>query len=54
MNKTAKKNYGVKNFAQLKANIFALALFICANTNSCGMVFQPKMPSEVAKYSKIK
>lgn len=29
-------------------------LFICANTNSSCMVYQPEVPKELNKFSKIK
>ena len=28
-------------------------LFVCANTNSCGMIHQPEVPDGLARFSKF-
>lgn len=54
MKKTFARANISRKLAQAVTQMLLLVLFICANTNSCGMVYQPEMPSGVAKYSKIK
>lgn len=46
------------NFVYLKlASIFTaflgLVLFVCANTTSCGIIHQPKVPDQLKSYSKF-
>ena len=41
-------------FAMLFSAFLSAVLFICANTNSCLMIYQPKTPVELEHFSKIK
>ena len=40
--------------AALSALLLNLVMLICANTNSCAMVYQPEAPKALDRYSKIK
>lgn len=35
------------------SSILCAVLFVCANTNSCIMIHQPKAPAELARFSKV-
>lgn len=41
-------------FAQLVTAMLCAVLFICANTNSSCMFYQPETPAELGRFSKIK
>lgn len=41
-------------FAALSVVILNAILFVCANSNSCWMVYQEKAPKALERYSKIK
>lgn len=41
-------------FAMLFSAFLSAVLFICANTNSCLMIYQPETPVELEHFSKIK
>lgn len=30
-----------------------LVLFICANTNSCTLVYQPETPTDIRRFSRV-
>ena len=40
-------------FAALFAFLLNAIMLVCANTNSCLMVYQPKAPKALERYSKI-
>lgn len=40
-------------FAIAFSALMSAVLFVCANTNSCLMVHQPKAPEALSKFSKI-
>lgn len=42
------------HMAKAASTALNAVLFVCANTNSCTMVHQPKAPSELSRYSKVK
>lgn len=35
------------------SSILCAVLFVCANTNSCGMIHQPETPEGLARFSKV-
>ena len=39
--------------AAIVTHILGIILFVCANSNSCCMVYQPKVPEGLEKYSQI-
>lgn len=39
--------------ASILSSILCAVLFVCANTNSCGMVHQPEAPEGLARFSKV-
>ena len=47
----------IKNLYYQSAILFSAllsaVLFVCANTNSCLMVYQPKAPEALSRYSKF-
>lgn len=42
------------SLAAFSAILLNAVLFICANSNSCILVHQPKAPENLSRYSKIK
>ncbi len=40
--------------AVIAASALYAVLFICANTNSCCMVYQPEAPAGLERFSKIR
>lgn len=42
-----------RKFAVAATCIFSAVLFVCANTNSCCMVYQPEVPEGLEHFSKI-
>lgn len=40
--------------AQITVSVLCAVLFICANTNSCCMVYQPQTPVELDRFSKLR
>lgn len=42
------------HLAALSAVLLNAVMLICANTNSCWMVYQPAAPEKLARFSKIK
>lgn len=44
----------INKLALMGAAILSGILFLCANTNSCLMVHQPKAPKGLDKFSKVK
>lgn len=61
--KYTRKNREAKQMTKIKSMYYSLAAFsavllnavmlICANTNSCLMIYQPKAPEALSKFSKI-
>lgn len=47
----------IKNMYYQSALLFSAllgaVLFVCANSNSCFMVYQPKAPEALSRYSKF-
>lgn len=41
-------------FAQIAVSALCAVLFVCANTNSCCMVYQPQAPVELERFSKLR
>lgn len=39
--------------AMLFSALLSAVLFVCANTNSCFMIHQPKAPEALSRYSKF-
>lgn len=35
------------------SSILCAVLFVCANTNSCGMIHQPEAPDSLSRFSKV-
>lgn len=52
MKKINLKLYTYK-IATALSSILCVVLFVCANTNSCGMVHQPEAPEGLERYSKV-
>ncbi len=52
--KTKTTNILIHNLAAALSSLLTLVLFVCANTNSCGMVYQPEAPEDLAQFSSIK
>lgn len=42
-----------KKFAVITTYALSIVLFVCANTNSCCMVHQVKVPAGLEEFSKI-
>lgn len=40
--------------AMICANLLGMALIVCANTASSGLVHQPKAPESLDKFSRLK
>ena len=40
-------------FAVACSMLLSAVMFICANTASCSMIYQPKAPADLARFSKI-
>lgn len=40
-------------FAIVVTYVLSVVLFVCANTNSCCMVYQPEVPEGLEHFSKI-
>lgn len=53
MNKNTESTHR-SHMAKAASSALNAVLFVCANTNSCTMVHQPKAPSELSRYSKVK
>lgn len=51
MTKLKSMYYSLAAFSAIFLNA---VLFICANSNSCILVHQPKAPEALSRYSKIK
>lgn len=51
MTKIKSMYYSLAAFSALLLN---LVMILCANTNSCAMVYQPEAPKALDRYSKIK
>lgn len=53
-----KNNITKANFMHRLAKILSTALcavlFVCANTNSCAMIYQPEAPTSLDQFSKVK
>lgn len=47
-------NARLQKIAAAIASVLCAALVVCANTNSCMMIHQPKVPADLARFSKIK
>lgn len=47
-------NARLQKIAAAIASVLCAALVVCANTNSCMMIHQPKAPADLARFSKIK
>lgn len=43
----------VHKLAKVTATILCAVLFVCANTNSCCMIYQPEVPDDLWRFSKI-
>lgn len=43
-----------RKFAQIAVSALCAVLFVCANTNSCCMVYQPQAPVELERFSKLR
>ena len=54
MKKTISKLFAPSRLASIVTSVLCAVLFVCANTNSCAMVYQPEMPAEATRFSKIK
>ena len=35
------------------SSVLCAVLFVCANTNSCGMIHQPEAPEGLARFSRV-
>lgn len=40
--------------ACVTSSVLGVVLFMCANTTSCTMVYQPETPAGLEKFSKVK
>lgn len=51
-----KKTWSIITYkvAMIATYVLSVVLFICANTNSCCMVYQPKTPDGLENYSHIR
>ncbi len=48
-----KISINTSKIATLLSTILCAVLFVCANTNSCVMVHQPKAPEGLERFSKV-
>ena len=51
MTKIRSMYYSVAAFAAIVLNAI---LFVCPNTNSCWMVYQPEAPKALERFSRVK
>lgn len=42
------------HLAAISAILLNAVMIICANTNSCAMIYQPEAPNALDRYNKIK
>ncbi len=42
------------HIATVAKSVLDKALFVFGNTNSCAMVYQPKAPKNLSRFSKVK
>lgn len=54
MKKTIRNNMMKGKAASILSAALCAVLFVCANTNSCFMIHQPKAPDGLHKFSKMK
>lgn len=47
-------NAVISRMATVGVMLLSAVLFICANTASCGMVYQPPMPDGIEQFRKVK
>ena len=43
-----------RKLAKFAVSALCAVLFVCANTNSCCMVYQPQAPAELELFSKFR
>lgn len=44
----------MRNLAKITVSALCAVLFICANTNSCCLIYQPQAPTELERFRKIR